>query len=109
MTMTTVTSLLWLALLASTFVRTRAFVPIQAIKTRKWTAIQSSTTAEPSTIITDERLDQLKADLVRCCTRSPKPSVQEVRSLVEKLEAAGEQVSTNRISKSNWFRQDAVV
>jgi hypothetical protein len=38
-------------------------------------------------------LDELKIDLVRCCTRSSKPLLDEVRSLVSDLEEKAEMAS----------------
>ena len=39
-------------------------------------------------------LEQIKQDLVNCCTRSTKPSVDEVQRIVQELEEMAEQVST---------------
>ena len=38
-------------------------------------------------------LDDLKAELVATCTRSPKPSLPEVQDVVEQLESTSELVS----------------
>ena len=49
----------------------------------------------PSDVVgLDLSLDDIKADLVRACTRSSKPSLSEVRSMVGELEDKAEQVNT---------------
>jgi hypothetical protein len=39
-----------------------------------------------------DTLDEVKADLVRCCTRPSKPLLAEVQNLVRELEDVAEQV-----------------
>ena len=57
----------------------------------------------PSDVVgLDLSLDDIKADLVRACTRSSKPSLSEVRSMVGELEDKAEQVNT-KIS-NRFFR-----
>lgn len=53
----------------------------------------------PSDVVTsDLTVDDLKADLVRTCTRSSKPLLDEVRSLVRELEDKAEQVGVGQAS-----------
>ena len=42
----------------------------------------------------DQTLEELKADLVSICTRSTKPTLEEVRTVVKELEEKAEQVNT---------------
>lgn len=44
-------------------------------------------------IPTSDDIRRLKADLVSCCSRPPKPSVDEVNNIVRELETVAEQVS----------------
>ena len=48
---------------------------------------------------TDQSLNDLKADLVSVCTRSNKPTLAEVQTVVRDLEEKAEQVSNSCISK----------
>ena len=53
----------------------------------------TSLQSEPSDVSsTDLTIDDLKSDLVRVCTRQPKPSLDDVKSAVRELEDRAEQV-----------------
>jgi len=56
----------------------------------------------PSDVVgLDLSLDDIKADLVRACTRSSKPSLSEVRSMVGELEDKAEQLGVGQASSSS--------
>jgi hypothetical protein len=49
--------------------------------------------APSDTAASDLTVDDMKSDLVRCCTRQYKPLLDEVKSLVQELEEKAELVS----------------
>ena len=46
----------------------------------------------------EERLEQIKEDLVSCCTQPTKPSAQEVQRIVQELEETAEQIGVGQAS-----------
>lgn len=66
----------------------------QEIKTQRFLSdsIPSDDEAPSAPDSTEAGLEQIKDDLVRCCTRSNKPLLDEVQGLVQELEDVAEQV-----------------
>ena len=46
----------------------------------------------------EDRLEQIKEGLVSCCTRSTKPSVEEVQRIIQELEETAEQIGVGQAS-----------
>ena len=92
-------------LLAAAATTTEAFVAVNALNNiqnmpaiRQQSSPRLSCTRLFSSQPSDSRsmeltLDDLKTDLVRCCTRTSKPLLDEVRGLVRELEEKAEMVS----------------
>jgi hypothetical protein len=77
---------------------TCAFAPALTFSGIPRTATFQTASTDSAPISTKEDLDELKADLVRICTASTKPSLEQVRSLVQELEETGEQLGIGQAS-----------
>lgn len=83
--------LLYLVLACALVSLCQSFTPalqINALRVHKLSIIES----EPLPL-TESDLDDIKADLVKCCKKIPKPGLEEVTSHVQEVESLGEQVS----------------
>ena len=86
--------------ICTSFGLTLAFVPERTINkagaayaTSLFSSVPSDVSSAPSLTLND-----IKADLVRACTKSEKPSVDEIKMLVRDLEDKAEQVGEGQSS-----------